>query len=414
MNYQEMDDSNFELESQASSAMQIPQSIPLNKLKLSEVKSIVRLRFLNQLNRDHFVRVCEIEQFQSFLSNDYHERAQSLAHSHVVREREIFLRAALQLLDQKEALKVELQTQNSNNMNNRNNSETRKSIYNTSRQQQHSEETEMHDVIRLGLLQKSSRGGALQSLKAVHWKCKYVELRHGLFSYDDHIALNSTNGQSMQTLNHAEHSNVITRRVIQLNVESCVCRLVRTGQKNNDRIFEISVIGGPRRFWMAATHEECLEWVRAIHTAMLGDRYLSSSNRLDWINHITNSIHDGVHHGVGIGSAEDSSLNHDSHAEEKSDVEDNLLCSNSSSGKEPSWLSMEGAAAPYALDMSHFMHLQQTFGTVRDDNEYQEILRRLHQEKVKITIPVLFIKVTTYYITPYPSISLITTILSTE
>ena len=105
--------------------------------------------------------------------------------------------------------------------------------------------------------------------KATHivkgaWKVKYVEIRRGMFSYyDDSLSKDATS------------EGDLVRKNIHLNANTCVCRAVKLNHKSltlvpGQAIFELSVEGSPRRFWMANSREERLAWIRAINDAMVG------------------------------------------------------------------------------------------------------------------------------------------------
>ena len=102
--------------------------------------------------------------------------------------------------------------------------------------------------------------------KATHlvkgaWKFKYVELRRGMFSYYEDAM---TNGH-------------LQRKNIRLNAEQCVCRAVKLNKqaRPGQAVFELTVDGGPRRFWMTHSKEERAAWIRAIHDAMIGSSNIS-------------------------------------------------------------------------------------------------------------------------------------------
>ena len=113
--------------------------------------------------------------------------------------------------------------------------------------------------------------------KATHlvrgaWKNKYVEIRRGVFSYyDDAISKDEMGGDLM-------------RKDIPLHADTCRCRAVKVNTKSltvppGHAIFELSVEGAHRRFWMANSREERLSWIRAIQDAMIGNQAQSLGGR---------------------------------------------------------------------------------------------------------------------------------------
>jgi len=99
--------------------------------------------------------------------------------------------------------------------------------------------------------------------KATHlvrgaWKVKFVEIRRGIFSYFD------------------DRDEEQRRKNIPLHVDTCTCRPVKLNTKSitliapGHAVFELSVEGGPRRYWMTNSRAERLQWIRAIQDAMIG------------------------------------------------------------------------------------------------------------------------------------------------
>lgn len=323
--------------------------------------ALIRLRFLRNIGRDVYVRITEIDHHFD-ISGDAQD-TEAVQQHNMAREREIFLRAALQLLNQRES---------------RGPVDTSVSARKPGKAAAAAAEAdgEMYDVIRLGILRKCSRSGKFSAMAAgnmSHWKMKYVEVRHGALSYDDYHG--SNDHHNMQTMRSYEATAPNNRRYIHLSIDSCICRVVQSG-----RVFEIAMVGGPRRFWMANTPEECLEWVKAIHAAMVGSSF-GRIRGLDWTESSamlhSNLIADGGDLPPPLTIHDDVPFRNHQFAEGKANSP---------------WLSMEGAAAPYAEDMSLFMHLHNAFVEADDEISYRKLLCGLHRDQVHITIPVLFIK----------------------
>lgn len=323
----------------------------------SDSGSLMRLKFLRDIGRDVYVRVLEVDhQIKEDNTNQEIDVEKNMA-----REREIFLRAVLQLLNQKESTRPGIMGNNTLQKNSK--------VIN--------EDEDMYDVIRLGLLRKCSRGGKFSALTAGNmsqWKLKYVELRHGALCYNDYHGAELSNLQDVKL-----YEQVHNRRYIHLSIDSCICRVVQSERPEGSRIFEIAMVGGPRRFWMANTSEECYEWVRAIHTAMVGSDFGK-------IRGIDLNDHAAVLHSSLIADGGD--------LPPPLSINDEIPFRRPVSNKKDClWLSMDGAAAPYAEDMSLFMHLHNSFVDAPDEEIYRKLLSGLNKEHVKITIPVLFIKV---------------------
>eukprot|EP00981_Chlorochromonas_danica_P015170 scaffold10764_cov159-Ochromonas_danica.AAC.24 len=323
----------------------------------SDSGSLMRLKFLRDIGRDVYVRVLEVDhQIKEDNTNQEIDVEKNMA-----REREIFLRAVLQLLNQKESTRPGILGNNTVHKNSK--------VIN--------EDEDMYDVIRLGLLRKCSRSGKFSALTAGNmsqWKLKYVELRHGALCYNDYHGAELSNLQDVKL-----YEQVHNRRYIHLSIDSCICRVVQSDRPEGSRIFEIAMVGGPRRFWMANTSEECYEWVRAIHTAMVGSDFGK-------IRGIDLNDHAAVLHSSLIADGGD--------LPPPLSINDEIPFRRPVSNKNDClWLSMDGAAAPYAEDMSLFMHLHNSFVDAPDEETYRKLLNGLNKEHVKITIPVLFIKV---------------------
>ena len=106
------------------------------------------------------------------------------------KENHLFLRAALQLLEENELLRV------------KNNEKNNVSCVDL-------------DIIRFGRLKKAARGGASSfSAIAPLWKWKYVELRHGSYTYECIFLF------FFDTLTHSFISLIIQMTLVQLMFHS--------------------------------------------------------------------------------------------------------------------------------------------------------------------------------------------------
>lgn len=226
------------------------------------------------------------------------------------------------------------------------------------------------DVIRYGFLRKAGRGGtALSSLKP-QWKTKYVELRYGKFTYEDEAShINWVSGNT-----NSENHN---RKVISLNVDSCRCRPFKIRSPNGSSVFELTHYDGPRRLWMAGSERERDMWVTAIINAMIGslDDQLGIGHELRlkvFLKHIEGPLDDG--NGPSSSKAQDVNPNDESLNDKKPQ----------------SW---DGPAAAFADDIAKFASIQSAVRMTRDSYGYHDIISKLCQKHVIVTIPVFYVKV---------------------
>lgn len=399
----------------------------------------VRVRFLSNLGRDYYVQISEYEdikknQFDVSDSDcqahtDHPEHLQTRLQRNMAKEREIFLKATLQLLDLQDcnlSIRSRHHTNNSHGSNAFNSSTTKhqKEVISSSSHainhasshhgthshstsnSNHHDDNNRYDVIRLGFLKKA-RSGAFSagSTSNFTWKRKYVELRHGVLTYDDYTGVGPL---TVEDLTISDQSNISTRRTIPLSVDHTTCRVYENPNANfqDDRIFEIAIDNGPRRIWMASSASECQEWIRAIHSAMLGISFSKSMNSANVLasilgNHSDNSYSYQSHQSDNNSGA-NSATNHSKQDDSKENSGNKLkhinshqdLVNCSDDRNIHSWLSIDGAAAPYAHNMSQFLTFQQEFNaSYITESSYRKLLQTMFEEKVEITIPVLFIKV---------------------
>lgn len=330
----------------------------------NENLTAVRIRFLSDLARDHYVQISETN------LGDRCEETNTLSlYANVSKEREIFLRASLQLLDFKEGFRVK---------------DRALAGYQRSLQYKQSrvgeDENKMHDVIRLGFLKKCSHTNSMSVSTTYRWKTKYVELRHGLFSYADYGS-----GGSLKDLAHSDSHSATNRRFILLTSDTCDCFSLSDDPSmnhylNSDCIFAISIRGGSKRLWLAATPDECKEWVRNIKAAILGTPILQKR-----IRDLNPSVH-------GKPSSDGENGTNEDDGDQLQDERPSF----SASTNLRSWLSIEGPSAPYARNMSLYLELKNSFNAVSSEEEYRAILSGMNKENFKITIPVLFVKVTCF------------------
>ncbi|KAL7498106.1 hypothetical protein ACHAWT_006017 [Skeletonema menzelii] len=216
----------------SSSSLASPSSI-LSDSTVDDIKSPTSTSELIDFQPDHLLN-----------NHEAHTLAQNFASEH-----RIFLRAALDMLTERDQLRMYADVNDPNN------------------------------IIKSGTLRKASH-----RIKGV-WKTKHVEIREGVFSY-----LSGGN------------KNSSTRKDVLLRASSCTCRAVKIrsvqilpSNFGNGFVFELKIQGGSRRLWMTNTREERLSWMQAIHSAMIGASVTRSDNFLEY--HLDNNNNSGKKKG---------------------------------------------------------------------------------------------------------------------
>jgi len=150
-------------------------------------------------------------------------------------EHSLFLRAAFQLLEERETFGVEANADDPN-------------------------------TIKTGPVKKKSslRKGKVR----IRWKIKYVEIRKGIFSYYEDTK--ASGGE-------------LHRKNIPLRSNLCTCRAVNNDPKpslarNNGFMFELRNESGSTSLWMVNSAEERAAWIRSINEAMIGKQPVSPTN----------------------------------------------------------------------------------------------------------------------------------------
>eukprot|EP00985_Skeletonema_marinoi_P027190 scaffold21932_cov107-Skeletonema_marinoi.AAC.2 len=214
----------------SSSSMVSPSSI-LSDSTVDDIKSPTSSSELIDFHPDH----------HHHLHNNNNHEAQAMAQN-LASEHKIFLRAALDMLTERDQLRMYADVNDPNN------------------------------IIKTGTLRKASH-----RIKGV-WRTKHVEIREGVFSY----------------LSGSANKSSSSRKDVLLRASSCTCRAVkirsvkiRPSNFGNGFVFELKIQGGSRRLWMANTREERLSWMQAIHSAMIGASVTRSDNFLEY--HIDNN-----------------------------------------------------------------------------------------------------------------------------
>ena len=275
------------------------------------------------------------------------------------REKTIFLRAALQLLDEENnaaLAKYKMPPCEDNH-------EKLRAIYNTadffrgkgkmSVSQGIADRVPREDNIRFGWLKKASKGGTFASVSSV-WKAKFVELRHGYFCYEDDFS-GTRKGATKN---------------IPLSMDLCYCQVIKMREKDGDCVFELSMRGGSRRIWQAASIRDRDAWIHAINMAMAKSpqRFLEPS-RDSLTNASKNSMRTLLEQSV-------------------------CTVRNHSSFSSPT--SSDGAAAPYAAEISRYCAIMHVIKSVECVESYRRIIDQLRGVELSLTVPVFFVKVRTH------------------
>jgi len=298
----------------------------------------------------------ETENFQ-IINNDNNSNSNDNSNDNSInditiisREREIFLRAALQLLDNKD--------DDNNNRLRYNNNDSSSTTRNSCRERSESSVSYLQcissNIIRCGRLKKASRGGAFSGTTT--WKIKYIEICHGIFSYEDenHGFIDNWSGT---------FENKSIQKTIALNVDTCRCRPYKAKNGHHD-MFELNVAGGPRRIWQASSEEERDEWVNAIKNAMIG------------------SAGDFVGQSIGQPAVSINEPTKRTISKSFMSVLDkNNYCE-------------YGFSKQYTTGINVFKNIRNISHNSSSVQEYKEILDTLIKDKTKVIVPVSYIKMT--------------------
>ena len=225
------------------------------------------------------------------------------------------------------------------------------------------------------------------------WKVKYVEVRKGLFSYfedttdtsstplplsrrrgsstviDDGsdavspaASADETNGEMTSVVGSfrgASSGLNLNCKSMPLRAATCTCRAVKVQNKalshtplsSNGAVFELTVQGGPRRLWMCNTREERQAWIHAIHEAMIGGSVTRGENL---------SEYQVERKRGGVGS-------------------------NNVTAAVP-------MRSPYRTDLERYLRLQHELKNARCRDEYMGALADLYSSAEPLNVPVQWIK----------------------
>ena len=325
------------------------------------------------------------------------------------REKSIFLKAALQLLDEENVAMSKYNSRYEINSNTNNENEicteklSARSLLNTSdffrtkskQSQSHnininiqsntisrkSSRTIREDNIRFGWLKKASKSSTFTSsvspLSSI-WKTKFVELRHGVFSYEDDIS----------------GSRKVNKKNILLSSDACYCEVLKMREKDGDFVFELSMKSGNKRLWQAASVRDRDAWVNAINSGMMrgNENFLYSgiTSTGNYNDPNINTMKSLLEQSNGI-----SNLNSNDNDNSNSNSYNSHTSSNSNNNNNNNdsiVTSSDGAAAPYTDEISRYYSIMNVIKAIETVDHYKDVIDQLRSIHLKITVPVFFVK----------------------
>lgn len=261
----------------------------------------------------------------------------------VALERKIYLRAALKLLDQRDQILDEKTPERSVSDVIKYGSGSSSSVFSSF----------------TGILKKATGSSVTRS-----WKDKYVELRHGNFSYGD------LSGWG-QTLNW---------KTIRLLSNDIHCYPAKSSLSNG-YVFALRETNGQKRLWMTDSLEDMNSWVDAIKTAMIGSAGDFSPEEQDEGNHtFTTSEH-----------PQSSYSNEKSESFTLSSLAPIQLWHKSEYTRSDSSHYFEGLPAYLGAEIRKYLFLQTAISNSCSPTSYRGLLE-LYFSEPHFTIPVSFVK----------------------
>jgi hypothetical protein len=214
-------------------------------------------------------------------------------------------------------------------------------------------------LIVLGILKKATGSSVTRS-----WKEKYVELRHGNFSYGD------LSGWG-QTLNW---------KTIRLLSNDINCYPAKSSLSNG-YVFALRESNGQKRLWMTDSLQEMNSWVEAIKTAMIGSAGDFSPKDQD---------NDGANF-TGSENARPSYSNENSESFPLSSLAPVQLWHKSEYSRSDRSHFFEGLPAYLGAEIRKYLFLQTAISNSSTPTSYRELLE-LYFSEPPFTIPVSFVK----------------------
>ena len=283
-------------------------------------------------------------------------------------ERQLFLRAALQLLDEKE-------------MNNNNANNVDISKHNTTNNNNNNTNNITHlfrgDVLRFGRLKKANRRNAISSMAPRVWKNKIVEIKYGVFYYEDECNITTNN-----RITDNNNDNICRKSII-LSPNTTSCREVKTKGVYENCIFKLETIGGAKRTFLASTPEDRDAWMKAIFTAMPVIPSIRNMTFASTATMVPPTINKRLNSLINFkGNKRESGRLAFKHIGDSPD----LLTLTSTT-------SLPGPAATYAHDITHFCTEQARIVAAENADDYRKAVLALRELNTTIKVPVFFVKV---------------------
>jgi hypothetical protein len=290
-----------------------------------------------------------------------------LSSERMIREREIFLRAALQLLDGKTPPVID-QPSSGRSKITLSGSDQLQSILNDPKRPLFDRKPVSNEgYLRIGILKKASTSFSPLSMNQI-WKPKFALLTHGEFSYED---LEQRGGSYSRSSKKT--------KAIRLSVDSCYCRAFKLRSPEGERVFELTEFGGPRRLWLAATEGERDAWVAAIRTSMLG--WLGDPFSLSPESPPISALFEAT---ANVGGRRPSKAKAAAVAAASGQAENGGYCTP---------LSTEGAAAVYATDIARYHGVRTAILTAENREDFLDLIERMKSNRTKVSIPIFYIRV---------------------
>lgn len=271
-------------------------------------------------------------------------------------ERQLFLRAALQLLDERDSL---LQNGASSSHNASSSSRT----------------AFRSDVIRFGRLKKANKRNALSSMAPRVWKSKVVEIKYGIFYYED------------EAISKSDFIDNVWRKSIPLSASTTTCREVKGKGANANCIFQLSTTGGSKRTFLASSQTDRDAWIQAIYTAMSSCPSQASSTPVAAVAaSVEKSLDKKGSFSLFKGATKQRIRAIGDSAWLTLPEATDLLALQSTS-------SLPGPAAKFAQDVTAYCAEQTKFTAAATAEDFQQAVHNLRDQRLSIRVPVFFVKV---------------------
>jgi hypothetical protein len=201
------------------------------------------------------------------------------------------------------------------------------------------------------------------------WKEKYVEVRHGIFSYGDFSGW----GQTV---------NWKTMRLISKDIR---CYPVKSATSPERGVFALRESNGQKRLWMTESLGEMIAWVDAIKTAMIGSAG-------DFISEDTDNDY-----------SQPGSETRQSKSNENSESVSHSSLAPVQLWHKSEYVASDGLPTYLSAEIKKYISLQTAVSNAPSSNSYRELLE-LYISEPHFTVPISFIKVTASQLLDSPSL----------